>query len=161
MCSRFSSPLITGETASLHSSSAGSLWTQPLLPIQAKLLPCLGTENLYARVHPSPTFVFSVEANNDPLQHYANVRRRLDPPVPNDYLRAAVNLFRCSTVRSDLVARYTEARKPASIDEFATAVRKSNANWGRNRLHETPHSISPYTILTRICTERPDCRAGD
>ena len=70
--------LITNnETAPLRSSSAGSSWVQPLLPIQARSVPCSAIENLCARVHPSPTFFFPLESNDDPLQHYARLARGL------------------------------------------------------------------------------------
>jgi hypothetical protein len=63
------------------------------------------------------------------IVYAGDVRRRLDPPLPKDYLGAAVDLFRCSAVTSKLVALRTEAQELANIAELATAIRKSNANW--------------------------------
>jgi hypothetical protein len=63
------------------------------------------------------------------IVYAGDVRRRLDPPLPKDYLGAAVDLFRCSAEASKLVPLNTEAQKLASITELATAIRSSNANW--------------------------------
>lgn len=70
--------LITNnETAPLRSSTAGSSWVQPLLPVQERTSPCSAIENLCARVYPSPTFFFPLNPNDDPLQHYAHLARGL------------------------------------------------------------------------------------
>jgi len=63
------------------------------------------------------------------IVYAGDVRRRLDLPLPKDYLGAAVDLFRCSVKTSKLVSPKTEAQELASIAELATAIRKSNANW--------------------------------
>ena len=64
------------------------------------------------------------------IVYAGDVRRRLNPPLPKDYLGAAVDLFRCSAVISKLVARSTEEQELANIAELAAAIRASNANWG-------------------------------
>jgi len=69
--------LVTDEPAPLRSSSAGSSWVQPLLPVQARSLPCSAIENLCARVYPSPIFFFPLKPNDGPLQHYAHLARGL------------------------------------------------------------------------------------
>lgn len=65
------------ETATLRSSSVGSSWVQPLLPVQSRSILCSATENLCARVYPSPTFFFPLKSNDDPLQYYAHLARGL------------------------------------------------------------------------------------
>lgn len=69
--------ITSNQTASLRSSSAGSSWVQPLLPVQAESLPYSAIENLCARVYPSPTSFFPLEPSDDPLQHYAHLARGL------------------------------------------------------------------------------------
>lgn len=69
--------LTAQEPAPLRSSSAGSSWIQPALPVQSQIIPCSAIENLCARVHPSPTFFFPLEANDDPRRHYAHLARGL------------------------------------------------------------------------------------
>ncbi|GAB7327924.1 hypothetical protein MBLNU13_g11700t1 [Cladosporium sp. NU13] len=71
------SPITNNETAPLRSSSAGSSWVQPSLPVRARSLSCSAIENLCARVYPSPTFFFPLDPNDDPLQHYAHLARGL------------------------------------------------------------------------------------
>jgi hypothetical protein len=69
--------LANRETTPLRSSSAGSSWVQPALPVQARSIPCSAIENLCARVHPSPSFFFPLKENDDPLQHYSHLARGL------------------------------------------------------------------------------------
>lgn len=63
------------------------------------------------------------------IVYAGNVRRRLDPLLPKDYLSAAVDLFRCSALTSKFVAYPKEVQELANLAELATAIRKSNANW--------------------------------
>jgi hypothetical protein len=69
--------LANNDTTPLRSSSAGSSWVQPALPVQARSLPCSAIENLCARVHPSPSFFFPLKKDDDPLRHYSHLARGL------------------------------------------------------------------------------------
>lgn len=65
------------EPAPLRSSTVGSSWVQPAVHVQPQIIACSAIENLCARVYPSPTFFFPLDADDDPLRHYANLSRGL------------------------------------------------------------------------------------
>jgi hypothetical protein len=58
-----------------------------------------------------------------------DIRRRLDPPLPADYMGAAVDLLRCSATTDSLTARSTDPHNFSHLAEIATALRTSNDNW--------------------------------
>ena len=54
-------------------------------------MPCSAIENLCARVYPSPTLFFPLQANEDPFKHYRYMCRGLGR-VLNRYPHMAGNL---------------------------------------------------------------------
>lgn len=59
-----------------------------------------------------------------------DVRRRLDPPMPQEYLGAAVDVLRVKLSRSDLLP---QAATHEGLGPIATAVRRSNGEWSEQQ----------------------------
>lgn len=58
------------------------------------------------------------------------VRRRLSPPLPTEYIGACIDVLRCSATATDLAARSTNNSYDFSnLAKIATALRKANADW--------------------------------
>jgi hypothetical protein len=59
----------------------------------------------------------------------SDIRRRLNPPLPADYMGAAVDLLRCSATTSSLTARSADPQDFSHLADIATALRTSNDGW--------------------------------
>ena len=58
-----------------------------------------------------------------------NVRRRLNPPLPDDYVAACVDLARCTVPLTTIGARSTDKQNFAGLANMAICIREANTTW--------------------------------
>lgn len=90
------------------------------------------------------------------------VRRRLNPPLPAEYIGACVDLLRCSATTSDLTTRSADTSDFSRLAQIATDLRKANADWSEDRYmalltlsQRTPLSpgFVPRGPIDLLCTD--------
>ena len=92
----------------------------------------------------------------------AEVRRRLNPPLPAGYMGACVDLLRCSATPQALTARSTDPNNFSQLAEIATSLRTANGNWSEEKYmallslsQRTPISpgFVPRGPIDLLCTD--------